>query len=273
MKFMTSLMALILVPVFSYASEVTVVNPSNKASPATVFGMAYNDAIGGRWYQAADCQDANRVFNSTPNSVMIYNSSNEFAARNKGLDCRLDTAKYKSVIYIGESYMSICRLPGKTNELGSNLNVLGIASMYAVKRHEDNFKQAGANVKLVPYGGSKDVIAALRAGDITLGWIGASLASKQGDKLQCLYSTDPSSPMFLGNKLKLEIPDFRIITVIYTNADDPKVIKSLFSAQKNEKFSTFLTTSYTNGKWSPSSADTKAVTEYVDRMQKSWAPK
>jgi hypothetical protein len=269
-KLLIVLISLVLVPISSFATDITVINHSNKASPATVFGLAYKNAVNGQWYQAADCQDANRIFNTTPNSVMIYNSSIEFAARTKNLDCRLADAGYRSVVYIGESYMSICRLPGTTHDLGPVLNTMGIASMYATKRNELNFREVGAEIKLIPYGGSKQVIFALRAGDITLGWIGSSLADKLGDQLRCLYSTDPSQANFLGNKFKLPIPDFRIITVIYTNVSDKNILATLLEVQHNGQFRDFLTKSRISSKWGPSDKDVQSVISYVDRLQQTF---
>ena len=71
--------------------DITVVSMSPRASAATPFGMAVKSATDGRYYQSANCEDALRKFNATDNSVLIYNSSMEFAGRNKGLDCRLDS--------------------------------------------------------------------------------------------------------------------------------------------------------------------------------------
>lgn len=264
------LMLLVLLPISSFATDITVINHSNKGSPATVFGLAYKDAVNGRWYQAADCLDANRMFDSTPNSVMIYNSSIEFAARSKGLNCRLADARYRSVIYIGESYMSICRIPGTNHDLGPTLNTMGIASMYATKRNELNYREAGAEVKLIPYGGSKAVISGLRAGDITLGWIGSSLADTLGDQLQCLYSTDPTKANFLGSKFKLPLPDFRITTVIYTNVSDKQILNVLLQVQHNTQFRDFLTKSKIHNRWAPSEKDIQSVISYVDRLQQTF---
>ena len=84
------------------AEKITVVSMSPKASAATPFGMAVKSATKGKYYQSANCEDALRKFNATDNSVLIYNSSMEFAGRNKGLDCRLDSLlDSKKVAFVG----------------------------------------------------------------------------------------------------------------------------------------------------------------------------
>ena len=119
------------------AEKITVVSMSPKASAATPFGMAVKSATKGKYYQSANCEDALRKFNATDNSVLIYNSSMEFAGRNKGLDCRLDSLlDSKKVAFVGQVYMKICRLPGTDFGFGGRKTTLGMASMYAVPKHQ-----------------------------------------------------------------------------------------------------------------------------------------
>lgn len=251
--------------------DITIVNPSNKASPASVFAHAYKEAVDGKFYQASSCEDAGAKFNKTKNAVMIYNSSVEFAARNKGLDCTLKGQTAKNVVFVGQTYMYICRLPGSTEEFNSKENTLGMASMYAVEKHENQFKNNGANVKIVPYGGSKGVLKALRAGDIDLGWMGSGLAKKQGNKLDCLYSTNPADDNFIGKTVAKKIPDFRITYVVYTNATDPKVLEKLSSVENSESFNKYMNKSLVTGSWDITQEKVDGVLDYVDLMENTWA--
>lgn len=253
------------------AADVTIVNPSNKSSPASVFAHAFEKASDAKFYQASSCEDAVKVFNKTKNAVMIYNSSVEFAARNKELNCTLKGQKAEQVVFVGQTYMYICRLPGSNKQFGSERTTLGMASMYAVPKHEEQFKSNGANVKIVPFGGSKGVLTALNAGDIDLGWMGSGLAKKQGDKLDCLYSTDPTDENFIGKTVKKKIPDFRITYVVYTNATDPAVISKLKDSIRSDGFQTYMKGSLVTGKTDVKQTDVDEVLAYVDLMEKTWA--
>lgn len=271
MKLAKLLVAVLALSATVARAEVTVINSGNKASPASVLAMAYKNAVGGEWYQAKDCEDALRVFNSTKNAVLIYNSSLDFAARNKNMNCTLQGVTPQQIIFTGHTYMNVCRKPGSTVDMNSNKTTLGMASMYAVSKHEKNFNSAGANIKLIPYGGSQEIVTAVRAGDVDLGWIGTGMAKKQGSNLDCIYSTDPDSANFLGKKLKLAIPDFKIDYVLYSNTTDAEVFKKLRAAAGNKEFAEFLETSDTTTNWNPKQKDLDEVNQYVGKMYKNWA--
>ena len=251
-------------------AEVTVINSGNKASPASVLAMAYKNAVNGEWYQAKDCEDALRVFNTTKNAVLIYNSSLDFAARNKNMNCTLQGVTPQQIIFTGYTYMNVCRKPGSSADMNTNKTTLGMASMYAVNRHEKSFNTAGANIKLIPYGGSQEIVTAVRAGDVDLGWIGTGMAKKQGPNLDCIYSTNPSANNFLGKKLKLAIPDFKIDYVMYTNSTDGEILKKLRAAQSNKEFAEFLETSDTSTNWNSKQRDLDEVNQYVKQMMTHW---
>ena len=271
MKKLLAIAALTFFTTSAMAADITVVNPSNKASPASVFAHAFEKATDAKFYQASSCEDAGKVFDKTENAVMIYNSSVEFAARNKGLNCSLKGQKAEQVAFVGQTYMYICRLPGSNKQFGADTTTLGMASMYAVPKHESQFKNNGANVKIVPYGGSKGVLTALKAGDIDLGWMGSGLAKKQGNKLDCVYSTNPADDNFIGKTVAKKIPDFRITYVVYTNSKDPAVIAKLKDAISSEGFQTYMKGSLVTGKTDVKQADVDAVLGYVDLMEDTWA--
>jgi hypothetical protein len=271
MKLVNFLVTTLLFATTTVSAEPLIINPSNKASPATVTGMAFKNAVGGNWYQAKDCEDALTTFKNSKDAVMIYNSSIDFAARNKNINCSLQGVTAQQVVFVGYTYVNICRKPGSTTDLNSTKATLGMASMYAVTKHEKNFNTAGANIKLVPYGGSQEIVTAVRAGDIDLGWIGTGMAKKQGANLDCIYSTDPSAANFLGKKLNLAIPNFQITYVVYTNSTDAQLIEQLRTAYKNKEFGEFLNTSDTITNWTVRQKDIDEVDRYVNKMQTNWA--
>jgi len=244
----------------------TIINTSSKASPATTFSMAYKKATGSDWYQSSNCEDGNVAFRNTDNSIMSYNSSIEFAARNKGLNCKLEGVKTDDVLFIGYTPVHLCRAKGSDVDFGQTSNrTLGMASMYATKEHENRMNEAGANVTIVPYSGSKTVLIALRAGDLDLGWIGSGLAMKHSDKIDCMYSTDPSVGNYVGNKLPhLSVPDFRITFVLYGEGDKPSL--------DNEAFSKFLKSKNIT-EVPVTDENVQGVIDYVDTMFENWSDK
>lgn len=249
-------------------AEVTIINPSNKASPATVFASAYKDALGGaKFYQSQTCEDAEKVYRNTKDAVMVYNSSIEFAALDKGLDCGLKT---KSAIYIGKQYMSLCTLKGSEKSLLDKNVTLGMPSMYSTRLHELDLKSAGLNVKLIPYGGSKDIIVALLNKDISAGYIASSMADKNKE-LSCPYQTNPDLPNYIGKSFKLKVPNFRVTYVVYTNSTDPVVIDKLKSAANNQDFDKFLNSTGTISNWKVTNKDLADVESYVDTLFYNWS--
>jgi len=277
-KLLIALVAVIAVGAGAYtvrlanaAPEYTVINQSSKASPAGVFAQAVRKAVDGKWYQSSNCTDASAKFNSTPNAVMVYNSSVAFAALNKKLaNCQLDeVAKSNAkVVLISSSRMLICQRADANTDLFSGKNLtLGMASMYAVPKHEAQWNASGSAVKIVPYSGSKTVLQALMAGDINWGWMGESLALKQGDKLKCEYSTDPLSTQFLGKRApKLVIPDFRINVVVYSNTANVERLRETLN--NSSAFQNYITSSKNKVE---SGLDAKLVDQYVQRMYNTWA--
>lgn len=270
-KYAMSVASLTLFIGTAHASDLTVINQSSAASPAGVYAQAVKKALDANWYQSSSCEDAANKFKSTENAVMIYNSSVAFAAKNKKLaNCQLDEISKTNAtpIAISASRMLICSKPGQAKTLSGDAVSLGMASMYAVPKHEQQWNDNGAKVKIVPYSGSKTVLTALLAGDIEWGWMGESLARKQGDKLDCQYSTDPTAANFLGKSFpKLVIPDFAINVVVYTNSKDPKAVAK--ALQENEEFQKYLKSSKNETAFN--NLDTNTVDTFVIKMYNTWA--
>jgi hypothetical protein len=255
----------------AYASDLTVINQSSAASPAGVYAQAVRKSLDAKWYQSSNCKDAANKFQTTENAVMVYNSSVAFAAKNKKMEnCQLDQiAKNKaSVVLVSASRMLICSKPGQAKSLLTDKVSLGMASMYAVPKHQAQWNANGGNVTLVPYSGSKTVLTALLAGDIEWGWMGESLALKQGDKLSCQYSTDPASDNFLGKAVpSLTIADFAINVVVYTNAKDP--IAVVYALKGDADFQNYLIKGKNATTFSVT--DVSSVDAYVTTMFDTWA--
>ena len=257
---------------FAAQAEITVINPSNKASPATVLATAYKDALGSdvKFYQSQTCEDAQEVFNSTKNAVMIYNSSIEFAARDKGLNCKLGNVSSDKAIFIGKQYMSVCTSKDGGYNLSDDKVTMGMPSMYSTKLHEADFRASGINVTLVPFGGSKDIINAVLSKSVTYGFIATSLASKQKD-LTCVYSTNPEDNNYIGKRYKLKVPDFKVTNVIYTNSTDANIISKLKKVETDPGFTTYLNTSGIYSNWNVMDTNLKDVIAYVDSLVANWS--
>lgn len=237
------IIALSLVCMGASSGELTIINPSSKSSPATVLATVFKDAVDTptKWYQSDSCQDAVRKFNATDDAVMAYNSSMDFAGKNKGVDCSLTPGDISDVVFISKEYFDICRNKGSTKDYGENKISVGLASMYATKGNESDMKGKNVNASVIPYPGSKDIVNAIMNNDIDYGWIGHSVALKFKDSIDCVYSTNPSSPQYLGKVDKSSFPEFHINMVIYTNTTDSDKRESLKRAAESEKFTTFLT--------------------------------
>jgi len=252
------------------SDKITVINPASQASPNAVVTRAYSDAAGGTVYQSANCEDAENKYKKTKNAVMIYDSSIEFAARNKSLACGLNLAPKKNVIWTGQTYFKICRLPGTAGSLekSNTQYTMGTASMIATKGHQKTLNDKGVNTKIVAFSGSKTVLRALLAGDIDLGFMGSGIADSAGDKIECLYYTDPAASNFLAKTADIEIPNFKIAYAIYTNSTDPKVIARLKAVANDKGWNRFLVKSNTTGTFDKASEP--EVQSFVDRLSKFW---
>lgn len=257
--------------------KLTIVSPSSKASPSTVFAMGIKKSVDGEYYQGSNCEDATRAYQEKEDAVFIYNSSMEFGARNKGLNCP-SLATTENTIFVGGTPIWICRLPGTTNDLvEGQTNTLGMASMYATKAHEARMREAGAgDLTIVPYSGSKTVVNALRAGDISLGWIGSGLAKKQvaAGNLECLYTTDPTADNYIGKTLPgLKVPDFTIGYVVYTNTKNEKLRAKLENVANDPEFKAYMEKSLVFGTFNPTQEDLDHMAAKVDRMSNNWIDK
>jgi hypothetical protein len=170
----------------------------------------------------------------------MYNSDVGIAALNKKLACPL-TATAEQTIFIGRSYTEICSSNARPRTI-DNAKTLGMASVLLSQPLIDDYNSNGLQLKGVPYGGSKDVLGALLAGDIDLGVLGTGIAEaavKEG-KISCLLSTDPQSANFVGKKFKLKIPALPIIQIFYTNSKDIDFINRLRKGINDGEFQKFL---------------------------------
>jgi tripartite-type tricarboxylate transporter receptor subunit TctC len=138
-------------------------------------------------------------------------------------------------------------------------------------------REAGAgDLTIVPYSGSKTVVNALRAGDISLGWIGSGLAKKQvaAGNLECLYTTDPTADNYVGKTLPgLKVPDFTIGYVVYTNTKNEKLRAKLENVANDPEFKAYMEKSLVFGTFNPTQEDLDHMAAKVDRMSNNWIDK
>lgn len=221
---------------------ITVINPSNKASPATVFAKSVEEAIakGGKYnvefYQASSCADATKKYAATNNAVIVGNADVNIAALSKKVECGFP-ATYANTAMIAKSYLKICRKPGSTKDFGvSGRTTVGLASVINSQGLFDDMNQGKRKLVGVPYSGSKTVLAALLAGDIDYGIIGAGVVNdplKRGE-VDCVYDTDPRAKNFLGNTIKgMKVPTIPIIQYVTTDTKDAG-IRAQVSAAVND---------------------------------------
>ena len=56
----------------------------------------------------------------------------------------------------------------------------------------------------------------------------------------CPIQGNPASKDYIGNKLNMQIPDFPIIKIIYTNSDNKEIIAKMKEAVLNKQFQAYL---------------------------------
>jgi len=224
----------------AFAADLTVVNPSNKSSPSTVLAQVFQEAVpNSEFYQSQTCEDAIKKLESTPNSAIVYNANVGIAATKKGLKCDFNTATKDNTVFIGESFYQLCTSAKSPKTFEGKRVTFGAASVALSPGLIDDYNKANnLNLVAVPYGGTKDVIAAIINGDVDIGMVGSAMADKsiKTGNITCMHSTDPTAENFIGKKYKLIIPGLRIKEMIYVNSSDPKVIETFRAATQSESF-------------------------------------
>ena len=232
---------------FNDETKFKIVNHSNIASPGTVFARAYESALSStgaksEFYQARSCSDAKKVFNKSKNAVMVYNSNVGISAINKGLDCTPDDLSTFNGLFQGTTYLQIWSRADTPFKL-KDAKTLGAASVVLSKGLINDYNTLNdMNIKGVPYGGSKGVLAALLAGDIDYGMMGWGIAEPKrlDGTLNCSHSTDPAMDNFVGNDYKLQIPNLKINYLVYTNSTSADDVTKLKSALSTNSFTNYL---------------------------------
>jgi len=233
----------ILAGVAAAAHAGVIVNHSNKASPASVVAKNFEKAVGeGRieFFQAGNCEEAEKKFNSSQSAVMIYNADVGIAGKSKNLACPL-AAKPAQTVFIGKSYLRVCTKAGSTMPI-QKARTMGAASVILSPGLIRDYNSNGMNLRGVPYGGSKDVLAALISGDVDFGFVASAIADPAvtAGQISCPFSTDPRESNYVGKTFKLQIPTLPIAKVFYTNSQDAKFVESLREAAKNTDFQAYL---------------------------------
>lgn len=231
----------------SSAEAVTIVNHSNKASPGTVLAKSFEKALGNSsatFYQAGNCEEAEKKFQSTKDAIMIYNVDVAIAAMGKQLNCPLP-AKAAKTVFIGKSYLDICTNAKKPKTLTEARTMGGASVILSKGLVADINRQPGVKIKGIPYGGSKDVLAAIVAGDIDVGYVGHGVnrQSVENGDVVCPIQGNPIDKNYIGKRLNMQIPDFPIIKIIYTNSENKQLIEQMRRAVYSNEFRAYLTKS------------------------------
>ena len=104
--------AMIAVSLSAVAGEITVVTSSSKTSPTTAMAMSYQKGLeNSSFYQAENCQDGIRKFESSDNTVINFGTSLSTAALSKGQTC-LPKITVDNLMFYAEQYYQICTKRG-----------------------------------------------------------------------------------------------------------------------------------------------------------------
>lgn len=245
------------------AAETVIVNVSHKASPVTTFATALKDAIpDARVYHASSCEDGKKMFAKTPGALFVYNSSVDFSSRLQDKDCQM--MPNKAALLLAEQYFRVCTKRGSGNVWGHSPALMGMASMYSTPAFEADLNAAGARVKLVPFGGSKEILAAVLNGDMQFGFLGGSMA--KSPELDCQFSTNVKDKDFIGSRMKLKVPDMRINIIVYANGN----FNATLPAANSKPFADFVKRGEYVARWYPTQNELQGVSTFVDHFYQSY---
>jgi hypothetical protein len=227
---------------FGSDTKGTVINHSNKASPATVFAKSYQKGINpsADFWQADNCNQADDKYQNTKDAIMVYNADVGIAATSKGLNCPL-RAEADKTIFVGKSYFRLCTNAADPKTI-QEAKTFGIASVILSPGIMADYNNNGLTLEGVPYGGSKNVLTAVIANEVDFGIIGTGVANPALEKGQiaCPYTTDPTADNYIGKTLNLKFPNLNITKLVYTNSDNAELIQSLRNAATTNEFNAYL---------------------------------
>lgn len=264
-----------LIGVTTMAQEITLFNEGSPQSPTTIFGLAFKNSISGdvNWVQTSGCAEALAKFQKTPNSVLVYDSTNSFANKMNNLRCESEPVDAKGTLIVSSVYMQICKSVDNPKPFNGKNVTMGIASMIATKKSQASWNSnSGLDIKLIPYPGSAGALTAVINKEIDFAYIGSPVATKaeKEGKITCLFSTDPVAKNYVGKTYKQAFPDFSIVTVLHTNATDPAVIARLRKALGSEQFTNYLTNNEHKYTTNITESDVKKVRGMVQRLSDTW---
>jgi hypothetical protein len=256
------------------SQEITVFNEASPQSPTTVFGLSFKNSIEGdvKWVQTSGCTEALSKFHRTPNSVLVWNSTNSFANQMNNQRCDSEPNAANVTLIVASLYMKICKATDNPTAFNAKGVTMGLASMIATKKNQDSWNSNGLDLKLVPYPGSAGALKAAINKEIDFAYVGSSNATKEEKegKIVCIYSTDPAAKNYVGKTYKQAVPDFNIMTVLHTNASDPAVLSRLRQAVVSEQFVNYLNKSEQKFSTNINDSDIAQVRGMVKRLTDSW---
>ena len=267
------LLSFLLVPAMAHA-EITVVNPQARSSPTTVMAMSYQKSVpDSSFYQAENCQDGVKKFEGTPNSTIVYGTNLEITALRRGQSCLPKITK-DNILFYGEQFYQICTKKGSNKTFRSPKATYGMASVQPVNEIvADINAQNGTSLVGLPFAGSRDVLLQVLSGDLDLGLIGTSVAAKHeraGD-ITCIASTDPRDKDFVGQQLKMKMPDIRIQTLIVHNIQDSKLVDKARRGLAETGFLGILKEGdFSNVKTQPSQELVDLTLRYINRANQAY---
>lgn len=226
------------------AVESTAINAAGKTSPVATMTMVYQKNIpDSKFYQGNSCNDAVNRYENDPNAIISWNSSSVVAGIRTKTPCEINFVP-QDVYFYGEEYYSICVKKGSTKHFNSPGATFGAVSLQPVDAFIDDInKQNGYSLKPVAFNGSGAVLKQILSGDLDIGLIGTAVAFKQEQTgtIECISSTDPSDPKFIGKQIKLKKGDISIQIAILSKTKDESLKQSIRNSINSPEFKEYVT--------------------------------
>ena len=268
--------------------KIVVINHAPKASPISAYVKAYQEGVPNSvYYQAKNCEDANRKFEQSKNAIFVLDSDIIIPARTKGMNCEPKHLKAEHIVHTSFAYYRVCvnanypsELHGKSNTSLFGRKVLGIfQGMLSPGLLADLNDIANFDVKGVPFKSSVQTTQALVSGMIDIGMImeGTTRTPLESGKIVCPYSTNPNSPdiPWIGQDYpEMWSKDLATWMMIYTKHNDPILLQAAEQGAHAEGFAQFLKTKFWNntraGVDQHSEQDVTAMMQWLDTYTKAW---
>ena len=268
--------------------KIVVINHAPKASPISAYVKAYQEGVPNSvYYQAKNCEDANRKFEQSKNAIFVLDSDIIIPARTKGMNCEPKHLKAEHIVHTAFSYYRVCvnanypaELHGKSNTSLFGRKVLGIfQGTLSPGLLADLNDIANFDVKGVPFSSSVQTTQALVSGMIDIGMImeGTTRTPMESGKIVCPYSTNPNSadiPWIGQDYPEMWSKDLATWMMIYTKHNNPTLLQAAEQGAHAQGFAQFLKTKFWNntkaGVDQHSQQDVTAMMQWLDTYTQAW---